>query len=97
MNIPWEDIVEAARLAAKALPPPFNIVADLALVIARGFIRTGCTIDGCPPEVSDALITAPIPAEDVAFFKARGEAEARIRGLTHEAFDAIDAEDVYGK
>ena len=60
MNIPWTEVLAAADRVADYLPPPLNIAADLAVVIARGYVAKGCTIDGCTDEVREA-IKAPTP------------------------------------
>jgi hypothetical protein len=80
-TILWADLLDGARIAARFIPAPFNVPVDIALSIASGLIRRGCTVEGCPADVRETLITESIPAEDVAMFKARSEAEKRVRGL----------------
>ena len=94
-TIPWSTILAAAERAARLLPPPLNIVSDVALVIARGYLAAGCTLDGCPPAVeADVLARArrPIPAGDEASARARAEARKRVAGLDRASVRArLDA------
>lgn len=87
-TVPWSAILAAAEKAAPLLPPPANVVATVALGIARAVLDAGCVVKDCPADVKARLQPADIPAADVDFFKARGEAEARVRGLDPQAIRA---------
>ena len=79
-EIPWSTILDAATAAAAFLPPPANVVADIALVIARAAIGRGCTIGQCPADVEEALEPADLPTGE-AGLNARDRAIARGSGL----------------
>ena len=79
--IPWDTILRSARAAAVFLPPPANVVAELARVIAAAVLESGCEIgDDCPAEVRADLARTPIPTGD-GILSARARAIARVRGL----------------
>lgn len=81
----WSAIVDAARAAARLLPPPFNLAADIALEIARGYVARGCTIEGCPADVRAELRPADIPDARGPMERARTRAARRAAG-----FDGAD-------
>ncbi len=60
-TIPWSTIVDAATAAAALLPPPANVIATIALNIARDYQREGCVIGGCPAELQTKLLDGDIP------------------------------------
>lgn len=80
-EIPWNAILSAAEAAAPYAPPPFNIVAKLALVIAKGFISEGCTVEGCPTGVRAQLKLMPgdVPTGEKGLSN-RAKAKARATG-----------------
>lgn len=59
--VPWADILNAATLAASALPQPVGAVASIALAIARSLVDDGCAIDGCPAHLVEVLQPADVP------------------------------------
>jgi hypothetical protein len=95
-TVPWSQILAAADAAARFIPHPAGGVVSIALAIARALVDDGCTVDGCPADIKARLQPADIPAEDVAFFKARGEAEARVRGLDKSSISAALARPIRG-
>jgi hypothetical protein len=84
-TVPWSDILESATRAAapltKYLPPPVDLVADLALGIAAAVLENGCELgDDCPADVKADLARTPIPTGE-GILSARMRAIARVRGL----------------
>lgn len=59
---------------------------DLAIKVARALTAAGCTVEGCPHDLKPK--PADIPAEDEAMFRARSEADARVRGLDRASIRA---------
>jgi hypothetical protein len=85
--IPWAMIWNAAGRAVTFLPPPFNVIAEVAMQLARGYIDAGCTIDGCPEDIKRRLQPADIPAAGDAMRKAQAKAYAKGAGVDRASVD----------
>lgn len=87
MNIPWSTILEAAALV---VPAPADAVLRIAARIAQAAEAEGCTVDGCPIDLTQ-LAPADIPTGERGL-DAMARIEARARGLDEDGIAARRSE-----